>query len=125
MAVASIRRMSHAALSLLVFGVYLLVIGVVILIVPNGFIRIFGFPPTEDVWIRVMAMLLMLLGCYYVLAARAELLQLVRWSVPVRASVILFFGAFVLLDLAGWPILLFSVVDLAAAGWTAVALRRS
>ncbi|MFL6199206.1 MAG: hypothetical protein ACJ76J_08525 [Thermoanaerobaculia bacterium] len=52
-----------------------------------------------------------------------ELRDFIRWSVPVRASVIGFFAAFVLLDLTRPVLLLFGLVDLACAGWTAWALR--
>jgi hypothetical protein len=115
--------MSRAAVSLFVFGLYLLVIGTVILVVPNVFLAVFGLPATAEVWIRVMAMLLLFLGCYDVLSARAELKPFFRWSVPLRASVILFFAVFVALQLVQPVLLLFGVIDLAAATWTAVALR--
>lgn len=115
--------MSRAAMSLFVFGSYLLILGAVILVVPNLFLSIFGLPPTTEVWIRVMAMLVIFLGCYDVAAARAELRPFFKWSVPLRASVIVFFGAFVAFDLVKPILLLFGVVDLAAAVWTAWALR--
>lgn len=115
--------MSRAALSLLVFGLYLVVIGGVILFVPNAFLSVFGLPATSEVWIRVMAMLLVFLGCYDILSARAELKPFFRWSVPIRASVILFFAGFVALEMVRPILLLFGVIDFAAAMWTAIALR--
>ena len=115
--------MSRASLSLLVFGVYLLVLGGLLTTVPNTLLGWFGLPPTDEVWIRVVAMLVLILGCYDTLAARAELTPFFRWSVRLRASVIVFFAVFVALGLVRPMLLLFGVVDLAAALWTALALR--
>lgn len=115
--------MSRAAVSLLVFGVYLLILGSVLMVIPNAFLGVFGLPPTHDVWIRVVAMLVLILGCYYLGSARAELTPLFRWTVWMRASVPVFFAAFVAFGLVQPILLLFGVVDLAAATWTAVALR--
>lgn len=115
--------MSRAALSVSVFGSYLLILGIVILVVPNQFLAVFGLAPTSEVWIRVVAVLVLILGFYYVAAARGELRPFFRWSVPARASVILFFGAFVALGMTEPILLLFGAVDFAAAMWTAWALR--
>lgn len=115
--------MGRAAVSVFVFGLYLWVLGIVILILPNQFLAVFRLAPTSDVWIRVMAVLVLILGFYYVAAGRADVRPLFRWSVPARASVILFFGAFVALDMVEPILLLFGIVDLAAAVWTAWALR--
>ena len=115
--------MSRAAVSLFVFGIYLLLLGTVLMVAPNAFLALFGLPSTHDVWIRVVAMLVLILGCYDVMAARAELAPFFRWSVWLRASVIVWFGMFVGLGLVPPILLLFGFVDLAAAVWTALALR--
>jgi hypothetical protein len=115
--------MSKAARSLFVFGIYLIVIGLGFLIIPNVVLRLFGFAETSEPWIRVMAMLLLLLAYYYIQAARNEMTGFFRYTVHARASVIVFFAAFVLLGLARPMLLLFAVVDLAAAIWTWTSLR--
>ncbi|MGB2927400.1 MAG: hypothetical protein WBB70_00655 [Desulfobacterales bacterium] len=117
--------MSKAARSLFVFGLYLIVIGLGFLVMPNLVLRLFGFPETSEPWIRVMAMLLLFLAYYYIFASRNEMTEFIRITVYVRASVILFFAAFVLLDLAQPMLLLFGAVDLVAAIWTWLSLRQS
>ena len=116
--------MSKAAKSLFVFGIYLIVIGLGFLVMPNLVLRLFGFPETSEPWIRVMAMLLLFLAYYYIVASRKEMTEFIRITVYIRASVILFFAAFVLLDLAQPMLLLFGAVDLAAAIWTWLSLRQ-
>ena len=116
--------MSKAAKSLFVFGIYLIVIGLGFLVMPNLVLRLFGFPVTSEPWIRVMAMLLLFLAYYYIFASRNEMTEFIRSTVYIRASVILFFAGFVLLDLAQPMLLLFGAVDLAAAIWTWLSLRQ-
>ena len=116
--------MSKAARSLFVFGIYLIIIGLGFLVMPNLVLRLFGFPETSEPWIRVMAMLLLFLAYYYIFASRNEMTEFIRITVYVRASVILFFAAFVLLDLAQPMLLLFGAVDLVAAIWTWLSLRQ-
>lgn len=115
--------MSRSARSLFVFGIYILGLSVLLLVAPNVMLTFFGFAPTQEVYIRIAGMFLLFLAVYDILAARAELRDFIRWSVPVRASVIGFFAAFVLLGLTKPVLLLLGLVDLACAGWTAWALR--
>jgi deazaflavin-dependent oxidoreductase (nitroreductase family) len=67
-------------------------------------------------------MLLSLLAFYYLLAARAELTPLFRWSVWVRAAVLPILLSLVAAGVAPPILLLIGVVDLSGAIWTALAL---
>lgn len=115
--------MSKTARSLFVFGIYLILLGLFLLIAPNVLITFFGLPAVNDVWIRVVGMLLVLLAYYDIQAARKNLTDFFRWSVIARMSVIVFFAVFVVLDLVKPILLLFGAIDLAAAVWTHLALR--
>ena len=68
-------------------------------------------------------MLVLLLGFYYLQAARTELTGFFRWTVYARSTVIIFFTVFVLLGYASPALILFGAVDLAGAIWTALSLR--
>ena len=116
--------MSQAAKSLFVFGIYLCGLGLLLLLVPNLLLRVFGVPPTNEVWIRVNGMFVLCLSFYYVKAARGELTDFIRWTVWARAAVILYFVSFVLLVSAPKPLLLFGLIDLLAAFWTWRALKK-
>jgi len=115
--------MCRSARSLLVFGLYLAVLGAVLIVAPNFLLGLFALPSTTEVWIRVAGMLALLLASYYIQVARADYTDFIRWSVYGRASVILFFTAFVLQGLVSPLLLLFGVIDLLAAIWTGLALR--
>jgi hypothetical protein len=114
---------SYPAKTVFAFACYLLPLGLCLLLVPNLLLSLFQIPPTSEVWIRVVGMLVIFLGVYYFVAAHAELRLFMIWSARLRASVFIFFGAFVLAGLAPSVLLLFGAVDLAAALWTWSAFR--
>ena len=116
--------MSPAAKSLFVFGIYLCGLGLILLLVPNLILHVFGVPPTNEVWIRVNGMFLLCLSFYYIQTARNELTSFIRWTVWARIAVIFYFAAFVLLVSAPKALLFFGVIDFLSAIWTWLALKK-
>lgn len=116
--------MSRAARSVFVFGIYLYGLGTALLAVPNPFLAVFGLPPIDDVWIRALGMAFLFLATYHVVAARHEFVPFFRYSVVLRALVIVFFTAFVVLGFVDPILILFGGFDLTGAVWTATALRQ-
>lgn len=112
--------MSKAALSMFVFGIYVILLGIILMVVPNTLLAIFGLPATTEVWIRVVGMLVFLMGYYYIQASRNErkMISFYRWTVHARSSVIIFFIIFSALGFVKPILILFGVVDLLAAAWT-------
>ena len=111
--------------SLVSFGVYLLALAIVLLAVPNVLLALFGIPPTSEVWIRVVGMLVAFLGYYDVRYGAAADRRFLELSVHTRITVPAFFLAFVVFASAPWQLLLFGIVDLVGAAWTWWALRGS
>src|SRR4030042_3153940 len=117
------EEMSYSARTVFVFGIYLVVLGIILIAVPNLLVNALCFPATNEVWIRVAGMLVLILAFYYTQAARKELTDFFQWTVYARASVIVFFLAFVVVGLAKAALILFGAVDLLGAIWTGLALR--
>ena len=115
--------MSNSARSVFVFGLYVAVLGIMLIVVPNFLLKAISRTSTTEVWIRVVGLLLLYLGFYYTQAARKEITDFFRWTVYTRSTVIVFFAAFVLLGFARPPLIMFGVVDLLGAIWTGLALR--
>jgi hypothetical protein len=115
--------MSKSAFTLKAFGIYLLVLGVMLIIVPNILLSIFHIPETSEVWIRVVGVLTFNIGIYYVYAARCEAKAYFRASVYTRTFVFLSFTAFAVLGLAKPILILFGAIDFCGGIWTHIALR--
>ena len=118
-----LAAMSRAATSMFVFGIYLLVLGSTLVVAPAFLLGLFGLDAPQEVWIRVTGVVAGVLGFYYLFTARREAKDFFWATVWGRPAVIIFFTAFVLLDLAEPVLILFGVVDLLGAGWTFAALR--
>lgn len=115
--------MRDARTSILVFGFYLLGLGVLLVFVPNLVLGSFGIPPTSEVWIRIDGMLLGMLGTLYLAAAREGVTAFFRWTVFARPIVLPFLTGLVVLGMATPTVALFGVIELLGAAWTGFALR--
>ena len=115
--------MSKSAFSLRIFSIYLFTLGIVLVFNPNLLLSIFGVAETNEVWIRVVGVLVLLIGYLDFMASGSEMVAFFRWSVYARFSVTVFFIVFVVLGLAPPVLILFGIVDAVAAIWTAVCLR--
>ncbi len=115
--------MTRAATSLFAFAIYLFVIGVILLLDPNHLLVLFGFPATTEPWIRVVGMVSVVIGYYYLNAARAGLEPFMRWTVNARCTVLLFFMGLVLMGVARPQLIFFGLIEVGGALWTLLALR--
>lgn len=115
--------MSKPALTLKVFGVYLFILGIGLILLPNLILSVFGVPPTSEVWIRVVGVLVFNIGIYYWYAAKHEARIIFLASVYARTFVLAAFIAFVVTGLVSPVLILFGTVDFAGAIWTFVALK--
>src|SRR5512140_3180127 len=116
--------MSSVGRSLVVFGWYLVGFGALLVVAPNPALGLFGLPPTGEVWIRVVGVLVLVIGYFDVRVGREGLPLFARVTVHARVAVFCLFAAFVLAGLVKPILLLVGAVDLAGALWTAAALRR-
>ena len=117
--------MSKAAVTVLVFGVYMVVVGFALLAVPNVLLSLFAYPTTTEVWIRILGFTVIVLGYYYIVAARYEMVHFFKASVYGRPAIIVFFAILVALGMAEPILVLFGAIDLLGAIWTGLALRSS
>lgn len=116
--------MNRAAFSVLIFGIYMLVQGALLLIVPNVLLSVLQLPPTNELWVRATGYALMALGFYYTQAARTNVQEFFRWTIPVRITQFFVFLFFVIAGLVGPVIIVTAGIELLAGLWTWAALRR-
>jgi hypothetical protein len=113
----------RATTSLRVWGYYLAATGGILLGAPNTLLGIVGMPPTDEVWVRVIGMLLWILAYASFQSARTRNLEYMMWSRNARFAVPFFFAAFVAMGFVGPQILPFGAIDAAGALWTWWAIR--
>jgi hypothetical protein len=117
--------MNHAALSVSIYGCYLLANGFALTLVPSVPLALLGLPPAQEPWIRLVGLLSGEIGFYFVFAARSKFSGFPMATVYGRATAALVFLGLVLLRLGPSQLLLFAAVDLLTAAWTYFASKRS
>ena len=116
--------MNISSKSVLAFGVYLVGMGVGFVLMPNVLLGMLRFPPTDEVWSRMVGVLALALAFYYIQAARTELRPFLQWTVYTRIAVFFAFVGFTVTGVAGPVMILLGSADLAGALWTEWALRK-
>jgi hypothetical protein len=116
--------MSPAAKSVCYFGFYLYLVGLMLIFLPNLFLKTFQLPATNEVWIRVVGVLAFIIGYYYHRSGVNNDQSFFKLTILARILVLVAFTAFVLLGYVS-PILIgFGVIDVLGAAWTWSALRK-
>ncbi|MGA0920372.1 MAG: hypothetical protein ACO31W_00865 [Gemmatimonadaceae bacterium] len=114
--------MNNTARSLIMFGVYDLLVGAALFLAPGPTLDLLRTTRTTEHWIRLLGMSAMVLGFYYIVAGRANLTLMARASLWGRLGMATGFAALVLCDLA--PVLLLGIAgnELLGVLWTTRAL---
>ena len=118
-------RQSSAAVSVFIFGLYLMVLGTIIAIYPAPLLSLAGIE-NFDVVAHLMGMLTAICGYFYTRCGLegAEMEKFFRLTTHTRSVQIIVLTFFVIFVPAN-PILLgFGFVDLAGCIWTFIALRK-
>jgi hypothetical protein len=115
--------MSSATRSMSVWTGYVLILGGGLVLVPNVVLSVFQVAGTSEAWIRIVGLLLIGYGLYYLTAVRAEFVPLYEMSVWVRWGIAV--GLVALAFTVGpWQLVIFASVDFLGGLWTFLALRR-
>jgi hypothetical protein len=114
--------MSKAARTIYVWSIYALLIGTAMAIIPNVVLSALGVAETQEVWIRVLGVVVVVLALYYWDGARNEARHLFVASLLGRGFAA---AAFILLWLTGgpWQLLIFGGAEVIGLTWTLTALR--
>lgn len=115
--------MTKSAKSLFYFGIYVLLTGITLCIIPGKFISLFNLPEIPVPWARFIGLLAIVIGCYDLLSGYNSVKPLIKASVYVR---VLFFTGVLLLFVSGQmpkEILPIGIIDLLGALWTAIAFN--
>jgi hypothetical protein len=116
--------MNSAAKSVYYFGFYLLILSASLTVIPNVLLSTFMMPETNEVWIRIVGVLVFNISILYIVIAQTNNKLFLTLSVYLRASILVWFVLFVLIGWAPATLILFGVVDFAGAVWTYLELKK-
>lgn len=114
--------MNPTTVSIFVFGIYLIFVGAGFLLLPNLLLPMFKFPKTEEPWIRVVGVLVLIIALFYLVAADYNLTVIFWTTIFGRTFVLLSFAGLVLTKKAKPMLLMFGVIDALGALWTLITL---
>jgi glucose uptake protein GlcU len=103
---------------------YVVISGLSLLFFPNFLLRVFGFEPTSEIWIRVLGMLVLALSFYYYAMYKNGGKEIIRSTVQGRLFFCAGLVAFVLLSMAKPVLIGFAVVETGLALWTLSEIRK-
>ena len=115
--------MSKTAFTIKASCCYIIAVGLALVLVPNLVLSAMRMPPTNDVWIRVLGVVVINIGIFFWVAARIEAVALFHVSVVVRPLVLVWFGVFVLLGFVSPMLLVFGVIEALGALWTWLTMK--
>jgi hypothetical protein len=110
--------MSDAAISVFVFGIYLLITGTGFILIPNVLLPLLKFPKTNEHWIRILGVVIFTIGFYYINAAQNELTVFFWATIVARIFVCLSFIILVITKKSPPMLAVFGLIELAGAIWT-------
>ena len=97
---------------------YALFSGLQLLFIPNTLLAMFGLPLTNELWIRVLGMVVLAISFYYYAMIHHGTPQVVRATVYGRLFFCAGLIAFVLLGMGDKPLIIFAVIEIGLALWT-------
>ena len=120
--------MSGSAKSIYYFGMYLVVIGLLILFFPKLPLTILNLDTGSEqslAWIRILGMLVLIYAYYYIRLSRAEVNLFFRLTVHTRALVPVVFALLIFAGALKPILILFALGDFLGALWTFLMLQRT
>ncbi|MCX6318409.1 MAG: hypothetical protein NTW29_14050 [Bacteroidetes bacterium] len=109
--------------SLLVQSGYVILTGITLVFKPNMLLELFGFAPTNEVWIKVVGILVFSLAIIYLHITR-ENRGVAMATVYSRMFIALAFGLLAAFGQVSPAILLFAGFDVFTAIWTWMELQK-
>ena len=111
------------ARSVILFGIYLTILGLVLVVAPDLLLGRSEFPATSEIWPRVCGTLVVIIGFFCIQGGRSSWDGFYQGSIVTRVWVMGCFSSYVLLGLAPRVLLIFGTIDLLGTLWTWFAPR--
>ena len=114
--------MGAANLSILVWGVYIIFLGTGMLFFPNKLLPLLKFEIPKDQWIRVLGLIVIALGYYYIWFAINDIREFFIITVWARYGVVMGYLVLVFTRKAQKILITSAVIEAGSATWTLLVL---
>ena len=111
-------KLSRTNISILIFGIYSLIMGFVLLLVPNIILPLVSLPVSNEPWIYLLGFVLICSSYYYLRSAIDNNLDFARYTTHTRLAAPLVVIFLVATKKADWHFISFGVIDGLGGLWT-------
>ncbi|GAB4240187.1 MAG: hypothetical protein Tsb0034_16520 [Ekhidna sp.] len=116
--------MTKSAKTIWLFGIYLIIEGLFLMLAPSWVLETIGLPEADSIWRTILGFVVALLGYYYVQNARSNLVAFFGFTVQVRVAQFVFFIWLYLFDQGTIALVGFSFIEFMAGMWTWQTLKK-
>jgi hypothetical protein len=111
-------KLSRTDISILIFGIYSLIMGIVLLFISGLVLPLVGLPISNEPWINLLGFVLICSSYYYIRSAIDKNFAFARYTTHTRlvAPVVVLF--LIAIGKADWHFISFGVIDGLGGLWT-------
>lgn len=117
--------MSGVSKSILIFGIYSLMMGIVLLFIPHLILPIFNLPVSGEPWLNLLGFVLVCSSYYYIRSGLSGNMQFALYTTHTRFAAPLIVAYLIATSKADWYFLSFGIVDGEGGLWTWFELKRN
>ena len=116
--------MNRVSKSIFIFGIYSIVMGIVLLFIPHQILPLFNLPVTGEPWLNLCGFVLMCSSYYYIRSAFEGNIQFALYTTHTRLTAPLIVIYLILSAKADWHFLSFGIIDGLGGVWTFYELKK-
>jgi hypothetical protein len=117
--------MKQVITSIRIFGIYSLIMGAVLLLIPHLILPLFDLPIGEpEIWLRMLGFVLCCSSYYYIRSANAGNIEFAMYTVHTRFMAPVIVTVLIATGIADWHFFSFGLVDGAGGLWTWLTLNK-
>jgi hypothetical protein len=117
--------MDKTSFSIRIYSFYLFLMGAGLVIIPNVLLKLFGFPETNEIWIKMLGLFTFTAGIYYFYASGHNQIAFYKATIFGRLFFFLMTIAFVFIFKQSPTLALIGSVDLMGATWTFLTFKNA
>lgn len=117
-------KLNKIYISIFVFGCYSLLMGIVLLFIPNHILPLFGIPASNESWLYLLGFVLICSSYYYLRSAIDKNIDFVRYTIHTRFAAPFVVAFLIGTGKADWHFLSFGIIDGLGGLWTWYTLHK-